>query len=94
MIREQIKQAAQLLRDVEKLERLLDSGTFLEQIERFGSTPDSNEFRIKGNFFNGSGIDGSVNQRMWRAAQRGVDMMQSEMRREAEAIIKEKMGML
>lgn len=88
-LRDKIKNISKELKSVEELEKYLESGTFISNIERFGSFPSDYEFRIKGDFRCGSAIEGSHEQRMWAAAQRGLKLLNDEMKNEARAIVDE-----
>lgn len=86
--RDKIKQMAEDIRAVETLEKLLNDG-FIGQIDRFGSSPSSNEFKVNEEFQYGCGIEGSINQRMMAAQRRGIEKLENELRLEAEEIIKD-----
>lgn len=85
---DEIKKLANRIREAEALQKSCRSG-FLKSPERFGGSARATEFEIAINFQMGSGIEGSINERMFAAQKRGLQMLEKELREEALKIIAE-----
>lgn len=87
MITDEIKKISEQIKDAEDLKKLCSKG-FIKCIDN-NYNP---KFEIKAQFYKGSGIENSINQKMYQAQQRGLKLLENELKAEAKKIIKQILG--